>query len=274
VIDWFTLVAQIVNFLILVGLLWHFLYKPIVRAMDEREKKIASRLEDAQRKQAEADEQVESYRRKQREVEDQREQVLAKARDEAEQRKKELIHAAREEAGARKSEWQQALGREQRALQEEFRRRSLDQLCEATRHVLSALADEKLEARMVDAFLERVRTLDDDERDALTRALRAGDDAVAVTSAFALPDGKRAELEAVVRQRLGDSVQVRFDQASDLVCGIELKAGGRKVSWNIGDYLDDVAEDVLESVTAEAAGSTGESGDASDGKAEAPDEQR
>jgi F-type H+-transporting ATPase subunit b len=38
-IDWFTLVAQIANFLILVALLKHFLYNRIIKAMDEREKR-------------------------------------------------------------------------------------------------------------------------------------------------------------------------------------------------------------------------------------------
>jgi hypothetical protein len=40
-IDWFTVGAQIVNFLILVWLLKHFLYKPILNAIDAREKRIA-----------------------------------------------------------------------------------------------------------------------------------------------------------------------------------------------------------------------------------------
>ncbi len=47
-INWFTVLAQIVNFLILVYLLKRFLYGPIIRAMQEREKKIARRLQDAE----------------------------------------------------------------------------------------------------------------------------------------------------------------------------------------------------------------------------------
>ena len=41
-VDWFTVVAQVVNFLILVWLLKRFLYKPILRAIDEREKRPTS----------------------------------------------------------------------------------------------------------------------------------------------------------------------------------------------------------------------------------------
>ncbi len=47
-IDWITVSAQIVNFLILVWLLKHFLYQPIIRAMDRREQRVSERLNEAQ----------------------------------------------------------------------------------------------------------------------------------------------------------------------------------------------------------------------------------
>ncbi len=47
-IDWFTVIAQILNFLILVWLLKHFLYKPILNAIDAREKKVADELANAE----------------------------------------------------------------------------------------------------------------------------------------------------------------------------------------------------------------------------------
>ena len=46
-IDWFTVGAQALNFLILVWLMKHFLYKPILNAIDAREKLIATELADA-----------------------------------------------------------------------------------------------------------------------------------------------------------------------------------------------------------------------------------
>ena len=53
-INWFTVCAQAINFLILVWLLKRFLYKPILHAIDEREKGIATQLADAEAKKAEA----------------------------------------------------------------------------------------------------------------------------------------------------------------------------------------------------------------------------
>ena len=51
-IDWFTIGAQVLNFLILVWLLKRFLYKPILHAIDAREKRIAKELADADAKQS------------------------------------------------------------------------------------------------------------------------------------------------------------------------------------------------------------------------------
>jgi F-type H+-transporting ATPase subunit b len=49
-IDWFTVGAQVLNFLILVWLLKRFLYKPILDAIDAREQRIAAELADADAK--------------------------------------------------------------------------------------------------------------------------------------------------------------------------------------------------------------------------------
>ena len=53
-IDWFTVGAQALNFLVLVWVLKHFLYKPILDAIAAREKGIAAKLADADAKTKEA----------------------------------------------------------------------------------------------------------------------------------------------------------------------------------------------------------------------------
>ena len=78
-VDWFTLVAQIVNFLVLVWLLKHFLYGRIVGAMKEREAKIAGRLDEAARQRASAEAEAELFRVRNLEFEANREEMLARA---------------------------------------------------------------------------------------------------------------------------------------------------------------------------------------------------
>jgi F-type H+-transporting ATPase subunit b len=46
-IDWFTVGAQALNFLILVWLLKRYLYRPVLAAIDAREKTLAKKIADA-----------------------------------------------------------------------------------------------------------------------------------------------------------------------------------------------------------------------------------
>jgi F-type H+-transporting ATPase subunit b len=73
-INWFTVIAQIVNFLILVVLLKYLLYNRIVRAMDAREGKIQSHLKEAEEKERAAEREEESLRQKNRDFDEQREE--------------------------------------------------------------------------------------------------------------------------------------------------------------------------------------------------------
>ena len=80
-IDWFTVGAQALNFLILVWLMKRFLYKPILHAIDAREKRIATELADADAKKAEAQKERDEFQHKNEEFDQQRAALLSKATD-------------------------------------------------------------------------------------------------------------------------------------------------------------------------------------------------
>jgi F-type H+-transporting ATPase subunit b len=60
-INWFTVVAQVVNFLILVWLMRRYLYRPIVAAIDARAKQVAGVLAEADKKMTNASDQLSAY---------------------------------------------------------------------------------------------------------------------------------------------------------------------------------------------------------------------
>ena len=112
-IDWFTVIAQIINFLILVFLLWRFLYKPITKTMQERQRRITNRWEEAQVKQEEAAQEAELYRQKQQELDQQRATFINEAKTQAEEERKQLINQARQEVESMQTGWREAIQREQ-----------------------------------------------------------------------------------------------------------------------------------------------------------------
>lgn len=243
-IDWFTVAAQALNFLILVWLLRRFLYKPILKAIDSREQRIASELADAAAKQADANKEREDFQKKNGDFEQQRGQLLTRAADEADARKQQLLGEAREAADAMSSQRLEALNNDARTLDQAITRRTQDEVFSIARKVLKDLADADLEARASAVFIRLIRAMEGDAKESLAKALTSSADPPLVRSAFGLPDHQRAEIQDAINVMFSADVNLKFETSPELVAGIELTASGIKVAWSISEYLGSLEKSV------------------------------
>lgn len=244
--DWFTLIAQVVNFLVLVWLLKRFLYGRIVAAMNDRKATIEGRLAEAARERADAGREVELFRAKNRELDEQREQMLARAHEEAESVRQQSMEDARRETEAAKAEWIESLQQERQGLLQEVRERLGQQVFALARHVLEELADADLEGQIVKVFMAKLHSLAPAEREAILAAVRDSDSAVEIRTAFPMPTDARGRLARFLRDELIDSLDVRFTTVPELICGIELRADSHRLVWNLDACLEDREARVFE----------------------------
>jgi len=145
------------------------------------------------------------------------------------------------------AKWREAIERQQAAFLQDLRQRATRHTFAIARRVLADLAGADLEARVLDVFLQRLEALPADEWAALVASLPQDDDeerTLVVRSVFALPDDRRQQLEQLVAQHAGDGVAIRFEEAFDPVCGIELRGQGRKVAWSVESYLNTLDEEL------------------------------
>ncbi|HEY6927139.1 MAG TPA: hypothetical protein VI653_26920, partial [Steroidobacteraceae bacterium] len=115
-IDWFTVVAQAVNFLVLVWLLKRLLYRPVLGAIDAREKKIAARLADATQREAQARTEREEYQHRNETLAQEREALLRKASDAADAERQLLLEQARQDAQSLRARLTEVLTKERQEL--------------------------------------------------------------------------------------------------------------------------------------------------------------
>lgn len=245
-IDWFTVVAQVINFLILVWLLKRFLYKPILNAVDAREKKVADELKNADAKEAEAQKEKDEFKRKNEEFDQQRNALLNKAKEEAKAERQRLFEELREEASDLREKQQKALKNDEQNLSQEIGRRTQQEVFSITRKVLTDLAGTSLEERTVDVFAQKLRNLKDEEKKQLASALSASSTQVLIRTAFDLPQAQRDSVEKTIKETLGIETQPKFEIAPEIVSGIELTADGQKVAWSIADYLSSLQKSIDE----------------------------
>jgi F-type H+-transporting ATPase subunit b len=245
-IDWFTVGAQALNFIILVWLLKRFLYKPILNAVDAREKRIAAELADADAKKAEAQKERDDYQHKNEEFDQQRAALLSKATDEAKAARQRLLDDARKAADALSAKRQEALRSDAQNLNQAIRRRTQQEVFAIARKALKDLATTSLEERMSEVFTLRLRTMDGKAKEGIAEALKTASEPAVVRSAFALPAAQRAAIQKAVNETFSAEVPVRFETAPDLVSGIELATNGQKIAWSIADYLTSMEKGVGE----------------------------
>ena len=234
-IDWLTVAAQVVNFLVLVWLLQRFLYGPVTRAMASREARIAERLQDAAEKQAAADEEAATYRERQAALEQDKERLLNEAREAAESERKALEQAARDAVEARKQEWLQHLAGERETGLRNLRQRSTEAFYSLARRALDDLAGARLEEQLALAFARQLAGLDEDA--AATIAAAAGG-RVRICSRFELDAEAQRQISGAVHEKIDGAVEITYATDADLACGVVLEAGSQRLSWSLQSYLD------------------------------------
>ena len=118
-----SLLIQMVNFLVLLFILWKLLYKPLVAKMEERTQAIKKSLEEAQAARAEAERQRQAHAAQIQTALAEAQSIRATALKEAADEQRRLVEAARAEAGrlvqSAKTEMEQDIRKARQQLQQE-----------------------------------------------------------------------------------------------------------------------------------------------------------
>ena len=241
-IDWFTVIAQLINFLILIYLLKRFLYKPILNAIDARELRIANELDDAKKKQEQADVEKQQYQDLNDQLLKSKATLLTQAQTEANQAKEQMLNEARDAYQKLQDQYQLALMNEHKQLTGTLRRKVETEILETIRKTLADLADQSLESQMTTVFSTKLRQLNDSDRATLRTALQSKGHDLSIQSSYPVPSKEQQGLSEILVNMAGKNVPVLFETVPDALPGIILKVGGFKLSWSVENYLQALHE--------------------------------
>jgi F-type H+-transporting ATPase subunit b len=241
-LDPITVVAQVVNFLVLVVVLKYVLYDRIIAAMDARERHIAECLAAAALGEREAAEEAARARADRDALAAAREELLDEARTAADRAREGLIADARADVDEQRRRWTGTLEREQQRLLLELQERAGRTLVAIGRRALRDLADAALEDQAVTIALREL------ERDGAVARLaeRAAADghAVEIHTAFPLSADRRETVTTRLTRLVGERFAPTFAVDPGLVCGLEVRVAGEAVGWSLAGYLDELARAV------------------------------
>jgi F-type H+-transporting ATPase subunit b len=247
-INWFTVAAQVLNFFVLVWLLKRFLYKPVLAAIDERENKITSELKDADAKKAEALKQQDEFKQKNETFDEEKKGLMEKAVAETNIERQKLLDEARKEADALRMKQEASLNEMKENLNLEISQKTQNEVFSIARKTLSDLASVSLEEQSVYTFIQRLKGLQNEERQQFVDAFHSANNSILIQSAFDLSEPLQNEIKNTVNEILSAAPSFEFKTAPALISGIELSANGYKLAWTIAEYLNSVQKSISETM--------------------------
>jgi F-type H+-transporting ATPase subunit b len=143
------LAAQIVNFLILLALLWRFLYKPLLRALNDRRAKIEKSLREADTIEKELKTSREKAQRIVSAANERVAEIVTTSEKEAQDKRATRLKQAEAEATQIFKRAEESIHEERKAMQQEVRAQALSLVAQATERLIGKNIDTKKHRQLI-----------------------------------------------------------------------------------------------------------------------------
>jgi F-type H+-transporting ATPase subunit b len=240
-----TFVFQIINFLILLAIMARFFYRRILEVMQRRQELIDARIEDAERRAREADQERDKLARLSETARREAAALVEAARDEAAQERKRVLDAARMEAAAViDAARRTAAAEEQAALA-----RLTTRLSQSAVNIAGALIREASGETVHEALVSRLLSddfgLDATGREQANLDFQRDRNRLVVESAYPLTPSQEQLLRQQAAQTLDrnvEDVKLEIHQAPELIAGIRLLMGAMVIDLSLRHLLQQLSQ--------------------------------
>jgi len=218
--DWTTFILEILNFLVLMWILRHFLYRPVLALLDERKRRIGEERLAAEQMRDEAETLRKQYQTRLAEWELERENSRRVMEEQLMQARTEgLAKLAKslEDEEIRLRARNDALNAADKA---KLTREAVIAAYSQTAALLQRLASPQLTLAIVGLFLEDLAALPAEEKDALQRAASSLNTDAEIISAHALDAAQRTAVSQALAATAGQKLNTVFKEDPALIAGL------------------------------------------------------
>jgi len=282
------IVAQIINFLLLMWLLQRFLYKPIRRVIAQRGEAWRQRQEELKAQEEQARQAYATYTERLREWERARDQMWEEAKEEARRERARLLAEAAQEAKEARARFEETFELERRRMEASLQTQLIQQAVAVSGRILSSLADVSLADAVIATLERRLEEAAEGPGRLIDSAVlhAPGGPVVDVRTSFEPTSEQRLRLQTLAIRLVEQAYdgwdeagaqddeprpegpiqpRVRFHVDPNLLLGAAVEIGGTSISWSAADFLRDMEKEALTALQHAA----GAAGDGSPGTGEA-----
>ncbi len=142
-------IPQVINFCIVLFVLYRFAYKPVLKMLDERTEKIESGLAAAEKSQKKLEDIVQKEKEIILEAKKQAKEIIEKAQVHAQVQREELISVAREESYKMTSKAEKSIEDQKNKMVNEAKGEIAELVSIAVERIIDEKMDQKIDARII-----------------------------------------------------------------------------------------------------------------------------
>lgn len=237
-LNWSTFILEIINFLVLVWILKHFLYKPVLNVIARRRAGIEKTLADAKEHHEEAEKLKQRYEGRLFEWEQERQQARNKLAEEIEAERVDKLSKLQTELEKQQEKARVAEARRQSDAMRKIEETALKQGAYFATRLLEQAAGPDTEARLIELLIDELKQLPDERVVSLRNSFEKTAEAIKVVTAYPLSDQQRQSLEQILTKIATPDIPLQFEQNSELLAGVRITIG----AWILGTNLQDELE--------------------------------
>lgn len=242
-ISWFEIVAQIINFFVLLAVLQWLFYTPITKAMADRKERIEEAEKIAHEKTSEADAIISEYNEKVSSIETDKKEILDDYRDEAEEEKEKLLQDYQDEAEQKRKQFFEEVEDEKTSFIKKIQKDLGKQAVNIASKILSTISSKELEEEIFNSFIEDLDSIHEriPEKELINNKKNLN-----VVSARALTEFEIETITKALHRNMSQIDNIYYDIDEDLILGYELSLETYTINNNIRTYLNEVEENIIE----------------------------
>ncbi|MGB5823835.1 MAG: hypothetical protein WBH44_07140 [Proteocatella sp.] len=245
-INLFEIIAQIINFLILLLILSKVLYKPVLKAMRERQEKINEDLNKADKRMEEANEIISLHRNKLIEIRANENEIMEMAKKSAIEEKEKLVESYRIQAEEKRKNYFNLVDDEKQQFELEVRKTLGENAVKIAENILKIMNKDDISDNIFDVFIGKVSSLESDLSEKyLQEEIPSPDKKIMLISAEELTADRKIILEEELKRQFGIKYSIDYTTDSNLILGYELRFTSFTLHTNIERYLNEAEDNLL-----------------------------
>lgn len=241
-LNWSTFLLEIVNFLVLVWILKHFLYRPVLDVIARRRQGIEDQLDEARHLHEEAESMKAEYENLLVDRERDLQQAKQAVAEEVKEEKARQLAALETELIQERKKAEAAEARQRESTVQELQNRALQQGARFATCLLEKAAGPELEARLIELALNQISELPPDQLTALKNQWGVPLEKIIVATAYPIPDNLRSAVEETLKSISELDLPIGYVEEPELLAGLQVSIGAWELNTNLRDELKGFAE--------------------------------